>query len=133
MFWDLESFFIVAAAFGEKTCAMPQSLLIVAAAFGAKTCGMPRVMGSLAGEELATQIQAGCFLIGLLTVWITLWACFHSNQTELTWWQAVQKLNQSRRKRGFPPLPLPMEQADQDAAKRLTTNLAFLNPEVYFP
>jgi len=34
MFWDLESFFIVAAAFGEKTCAMPQSLLIVAAAFG---------------------------------------------------------------------------------------------------
>ena len=30
MFWDLESFFIVAAAFGEKTCAMPQSLLIVA-------------------------------------------------------------------------------------------------------
>ena len=69
MFWDLESFFIVAAAFGEKTCAMPQSLLIVAAAFGAKTCAMPRVM---AGEELATQIQAGCFLIGLLTVWITL-------------------------------------------------------------
>ena len=72
MFWDLESFFIVAAAFGEKTCAMPQSLLIVAAAFGAKTCAMPRVMGSLAGEELARQIQAGCFLIGLLTVWITL-------------------------------------------------------------
>ena len=26
-----------------------------------------------------------------------------------------------------------MEQADQDVAKRLTTNLAFLNPEVYFP
>ena len=40
MFWDLESFFIVAAAFGAKTCAMP------------------RVMGSLAGEELARQIQA---------------------------------------------------------------------------
>ena len=56
----------------KKTCAMPQLLLIVAAAFGAKTCAMPRVMGSLAGEELARQIQAGRFLIGLLTVWITL-------------------------------------------------------------
>jgi hypothetical protein len=55
----------------KKTCAMPQSLLIVAAAFGEKTCAMPRVMGSLAGEELARQIQVGCFLIGFLTNWIT--------------------------------------------------------------
>ena len=64
MFWDLGSF-------GEKTCAVPQSLLIVAAACGAETCAMPRVTGSLAGEELARQIQAGCFLIGFLTNWIT--------------------------------------------------------------
>ena len=40
MLWDLESFLILAAAFGEKTSAMP------------------RVMGSLAGDEPAREIHA---------------------------------------------------------------------------
>ena len=34
-----------------------------AAAFGEQPCAMPRVLGSLPGEELAKQIQAGgCFI-----------------------------------------------------------------------
>ena len=45
MLWDLESFLPLSAAF-----------FILAAAFGDKTCAMPRVLGSLAGEELAKQI-----------------------------------------------------------------------------